>query len=654
MRQSIYSSALCLLGIILSFVSPATAQFGAGDVIVTQGQGSTSLAVQYSFDGTVKQTFPFTSSSARPIAAEITPDRNLAVLWSESLDAIPGPEHYISVFDSAGSQLSSIALGAVGSGTDLDILSDGTYLVSDISNVAIYLYSSTGTYLGDRTQSGAVHGVAVGLDDRFYWSDDANKRVYSSTKNLDSASFFNVTNFNAPGIAVDPNDGTLWLSGDQNGTSFVRNYSTTGTLLSSFSVEANTELANGLSLLSIDVAETGSIFLSASQAPGLARKVFEYSPTGTLLDSFELEIPSQPNRLTVVEAAPPEPFVTLDTEPTNNTVPGADPLGLSPNEAAFHVAKLATGGSDVDHFSAQLSQGQVLLGITVPLSDLPDTITEPETVVSVMEAGTPITFSSSVGASVNIGDNSANSSLFRAEAQADETYQIAVSGSGDKNFNGLNDNTNQPHGQTGHYALLAAVVDPNTLGGDFADTDFTNDERAGADLINIAAYDAAVAVNNLVSGEIGDVDFFAVYLNEGDVLTAMTAPLGDLSGSFSVPDTLLAIFDAQGNLILVNDDSGDANSGSHPSVLGLDSDNPSGDEDIYGSALHFFAQTAGLYYIGVTGYGDNNFVGDHSESGRYALLVGVYGQFTPPVIPEPASATLLTLAAAALTRRRRR
>jgi hypothetical protein len=132
---------------------------------------------------------------------------------------------------------------------------------------------------------------------------------------------------------------------------------------------------------------------------------------------------------------------------------------------------------------------------------------------------------------------------------------------------------------------------------------------------------ASVAVSELVTiVTIGDVDFYPMSLLAGQVVSAMTAPLEILSTSFDVPDTMLGLFDSSGTLLLGNDDAGDV--GSSDLFPLLDSDNPTIGAPL-GSAIRALITTDGTYYLGVTGFGDDGFIGDHTEAGRYALLVGV-------------------------------
>jgi hypothetical protein len=315
----------------------------------------------------------------------------------------------------------------------------------------------------------------------------------------------------------------------------------------------------------------------------------------------------------------------IDTDRGNNSIPNADILDLLPGFAVSNWATLAAPDSDVDFFSVQLSEGDVLMGMTTPIASLPSTFEEPDTMATVLAFGSQQTFSDDDFADELPFDVGVRGSLFRFQAQVSSTYHIGVSGFADWEFDGAASGTS--HTETGEYIVTAAVVTPTVLGGGFADTDPANDTRAGADPIPTVP-SAHVAVSRLLEG---DVDFYQLTLSAGQVLSAMTAPLNFLPSSFSTPDTLVGLFDSDGKLVVVNDDAGDTGFSELDENLG--SDNPTVPEAIFGSAIRALIPEDGVYYLGVTGFQDDAFVGDHVEFGRYALLIGV-------AIPEPGSLLL--------------
>ncbi len=135
---------------------------------------------------------------------------------------------------------------------------------------------------------------------------------------------------------------------------------------------------------------------------------------------------------------------------------------------------------------------------------------------------------------------------------------------------------------------------------------------------------ADVGLGRLVPG---DRDHYAVFLPSGCILTAITTPLSTLPADFATPDTLLAVLNPVGGLIVENDDAGsDAVGGG---LVG----------PVRGSAIRYMnTGPDAVYYLRVRGFLDN-------QTGDYALTLSL--------IPEPATMGLLLGGLALLARKRR-
>ncbi len=172
----------------------------------------------------------------------------------------------------------------------------------------------------------------------------------------------------------------------------------------------------------------------------------------------------------------------IDTDPTNDEAGTGDDLGLLPGFAVSNRAALAAPGNDVDFFAVQLSEDDVMFGMTTPISGLPSTFEGPDTMTSVHAFGSRATFSDDDFADELPFDGDVHGSLFRFQAPLPSTYYVGITGFEDEEFDGAASGTD--HAEIGDYMFTAAVVTPSVLGGGFTDTDPANDTRAGADAIS--------------------------------------------------------------------------------------------------------------------------------------------------------------------------
>jgi hypothetical protein len=137
-----------------------------------------------------------------------------------------------------------------------------------------------------------------------------------------------------------------------------------------------------------------------------------------------------------------------------------------------------------------------------------------------------------------------------------------------------------------------------------------------------------------------DIDYLGISsLIVGDIVTVSTTPLDD--ARFEDPDTFIALFASGGGSALCeNDDTSTNNLLGNPTTTGL------------GSLCRFVIDSAGTWYVGVTGAGNPDFDenGSHFEAGAYQLVVtidAIARQFptptaTPAATPTPTTAPTST------------
>lgn len=140
----------------------------------------------------------------------------------------------------------------------------------------------------------------------------------------------------------------------------------------------------------------------------------------------------------------------IETEP-NDTMATADVIS-SPTSYPWSdvgICLLDSSGSDIDYFKIWLTDtSTVLTVVTTPLDVL---FTDPDTLLGLFDSSGTLLVS-------NDDSGGTNGSTIMYNITSTGWYYIAVTGSGDTNFAGIN------HGETGNYMLTVSVVpEPATL-----------------------------------------------------------------------------------------------------------------------------------------------------------------------------------------------
>ncbi len=156
------------------------------------------------------------------------------------------------------------------------------------------------------------------------------------------------------------------------------------------------------------------------------------------------------------------------------------------------------------------------------------------------------------------------------------------------------------------------------------DNDPANDVQSGADTVDLVS-GVAVFGAELVSGQVGDVDWFTFSAPANSIVSIVIIPL---EVPLQAPDTILGLFDAGGVQLAFNDDGGFPNN--------------------LGSFIAYETTSATDLWFAVSGFGDAaNFNGAHIQTGNYTVKLSVVP------IPTPGAIAIAGLAGLAATRRRR-
>ena len=165
-------------------------------------------------------------------------------------------------------------------------------------------------------------------------------------------------------------------------------------------------------------------------------------------------------------------------------------------------------------------------------------------------------------------------SFVRADVLAGETYYIGVSGYGNANYNIDNLDGRNTNATGGLYNLLATYITSGDIDGTIAQATTTS---LPASVFGNVGFDGTVNVGN------NDVDFYQIQSSQGGLLN-INIDAFENTGFLNPVDSIVFLFDDQGNQLAFNDDS--------LSTFSLDSE------------LQYLIDANQTYYIGVTGFGN--------------------------------------------------
>lgn len=263
--------------------------------------------------------------------------------------------------------------------------------------------------------------------------------------------------------------------------------------------------------------------------------------------------------------------------------------------------------TDVDYFEIIVGDDSILSVVVTPMNMAGES---PDTIIALYDTN---------GNQVQFDDDSGNDFQSYGSAimlkmpdmdtfDSGTPYYIAVTG-----YNRNASFAGADHGKMGSYMLTVSSRMP-----DFLVTSLLNDylEEPGSDLggsIATAwtipeASESAWVTAGTARFDRDDADYLHVSLSAGQVFTASAMPV---TLTNDVPDTVMALFDANGTILVLDDDSGN-------------------DGESMGSVLHYEIDTTGDYYLAVTGFNEDLFFEDenllfeepdHNEDGTYFLTL---------------------------------
>lgn len=293
--------------------------------------------------------------------------------------------------------------------------------------------------------------------------------------------------------------------------------------------------------------------------------------------------------------------ITKDSDP-DNTISEATASGVSQGGTSSKVISGAIDpAADADLYQFELNRGE---GITV---DVDTAQSELDSYLRLFDSqGNELAFDNDDEG--EFAEDSGTDSLLDFAAENSGTYFIGISSNGNTNYDaiaGSNNLTPTTGFSTGSYELgleISAVIadsDPDNTIGEAIDTEVSSPARQSA------SFSEAIDSQE-------DVDLYRFQLDRGDTI-ALDIDAANLGSKL---DSVLQIFDKDGNQLASNDDGSASDEDSN-----LD------------SYLEFTAETTADYYIGASSYGNfdydlingsNNFSNNFgSTTGSYNLAIEI-------------------------------
>lgn len=296
--------------------------------------------------------------------------------------------------------------------------------------------------------------------------------------------------------------------------------------------------------------------------------------------------------------------IVSDEDADNTLTEAIDSNVSSTGETSTVLTDSIDSKSDVDLYSFQLDAGD---GVTLDLNAATQD-SDLDSYLRLFDSqGNELAFDDDDDNNI-VAENTTADSLLNFVADTSGEYYIGVSSEGNSAYDSVNGSTNFSNTSgfsTGNYEL-AIDISPVV-----ADSDVDNTISEAVDTGVGSTQKQSTIINDAIA-PVADVDLYKFQLNAGDSITLDI----DAATQDSELDSILRLFDSEGNEIVNNDD-------------GI-ADNETSSTD---SMLEFTAEIDAEYYVGVSSFpnfeydpinGSTNFSNDlGTSSGDYDLIINI-------------------------------